>query len=483
MPKRLLDVGQFSDTTLQLSATSRDAEKSYAIASYAWGVGPQAKAIQQARTTQTNIEHRMSYGVELTSLPRTVRDLVKVARRIGHRYLWLDAFCIIQDDPDDRDNQLKTIVDFYKRADILISAASASQSDEGFLQPRSIEQSYGNIFDLRYKWSVSGHEVQGSLLFSEKDLNCASDKNPVDMRIWTFQEHFVSTRVISFGSRQIRWKCKECANVVDGGDYSPFLNDLEDSLHVAFSPSQYPDEDLVEKNWRVQAWLQIIEQYSSRQYSRPEDRLPAFYESISRLALFMEWGIPECVEGIWTPDASRQLLWKKEAPLGAQELSQCPKYGPSWSWATLPGAVTYDTSAWLRDLGDSVKVIFFEKSSEEPAYLVVEGFLQEAYWDEQYFGPDKPCLSEENTRLVHVDWDIETASQQVFLLDLAPKWKSCMSMGLVLVQVEGQRTYFERRGRFEVIEDGSADLSEKLEDDQNILYSDHMGSFQKVSII
>ncbi|KAM5527900.1 heterokaryon incompatibility protein [Fusarium oxysporum f. sp. phaseoli] len=260
MPKRLLDVGQFSDTTLQLFATSRDAEKSYAIASYAWGVGPQAKAIQQARTTQTNIEHRMSYGVELTSLPRTVRDLVKVARRIGHRYLWLDAFCIIQDDPDDRDNQLKTIVDFYKRADILISAASASQSDEGFLQPRSIEQSYGNIFDLRYKWSVSGHEVQGSLLFSEKDLNCASDKNPVDMRIWTFQEHFVSTRVISFGSRQIRWKCKECANVVDGGDYSPFLNDLEDSLHVAFSPSQYPDEDLVEKNWRVQAWLQIIEQ-------------------------------------------------------------------------------------------------------------------------------------------------------------------------------------------------------------------------------
>ncbi|EXL64523.1 hypothetical protein FOPG_19214 [Fusarium oxysporum f. sp. conglutinans race 2 54008] len=259
IPKRPLDVGQFGDTTLQLFATSRDAQKSYAIASYAWGVGPQAKAIQQARTTQ------------------------------------------------------------------------------------------------------------GSLLFSEKDLNCALDTNPVDMRIWTFQEHLISTRVISFGSRQTRWKCKEFANTIDGGDYAVSCNDLEHSLHVAFSPSQYPDENLVEKDWRVQAWLEIIEQYSSRQYSRPEDRLPAFYESITRLALFIEWGMSECVEGIWMPDASRQLLWKKETPLGAQELSQCPKYGPSWSWATLPGAVTYDTSAWLRDLGDSVKAIFFEKSSEEPA--------------------------------------------------------------------------------------------------------------------
>ncbi|KAF9766837.1 hypothetical protein IL306_000690 [Fusarium sp. DS 682] len=375
------------------------------------------------------------------------------------------------------------MVDFYKRADILISAASASQSDEGFLQPRSIDQSYGNIFELRYKWNLSSHEAQGSLLFSEKDLNCASDKNPVDMRIWTFQEHLVSSRVISFGSRQIRWKCQEYANVVDGSEYWFSPGDLEYSLDIAFSPSPYPDENPVEKNWRVQAWLEIIEQYSCRQYSRPADRLPAFYESISLLAPRVGWRTSEYVEGIWKSDASRQLLWKKAKPLGSQELSRCRKYGPSWSWATLPEAVIYDIGAWLRDLGDTAKAVSVEKDTENPACLVIEGYIQEAYWEEEYFGPDKPRRTDKNTLLVHVAWDIEMTPQPVFLLDLAPTWELHMSIGLVLVQVAGQEGRFERRGRFEMMKNGSAVLGEQLKDEQNILYSDQKSSPQKVLII
>ncbi|CAJ0552226.1 Ff.00g062050.m01.CDS01 [Fusarium sp. VM40] len=158
MPKRLLDVGHSNEPVLHLFETSDDTQKAYAIASYAWGSGPQAKAIQQALTTRANIGSRMSDGLQLSILPRTIRDLVEVTRRIGHRYLWLDAFCIVQDDPDETRHLFITMVDFYKRADILISAASASQSDEEFLHPRSIDQSYGSIFELRYKWNFSGHE-------------------------------------------------------------------------------------------------------------------------------------------------------------------------------------------------------------------------------------------------------------------------------------------------------------------------------------
>ncbi|WZH45923.1 HET domain-containing protein [Fusarium acuminatum] len=484
MPKRLLDVGHFNEPVLHLFATSDDAQKSYAIASYAWGSGPQAKAIQQAQTTKSNIGSRMSYGLQLSSLPRTIRDLVEVTRRIGHRYLWLDAFCIVQDDPVETKHLFGIMVDFYKRADILISAASASHSDEGFLHPRSIDQSFGSIFKLHYKWNLSGHEGQGSLLFSENNLDCALDNNPLDMRIWPFQEHLVSSRVIIFGSRQIRWKCKEYDDLVDGGAYS--YNNLEYQLEVAFSPSSYPTEDCVEKNWRVQAWLELIEDYSRRQYTQPKDRLPAFHETISRLAPLMGWRTSDCVGGIWKSDASRQLLWRKEKPLGlgGLELSRCREYGPSWSWATLPEAVIYDTGAWLRNLGDTVKIIFPEKDTENPTCLVIEGHIQEAYCEGQYFDPDEPRRADENTLLVHVAWDIEMAPQSVFLLDLAPVWKSHMSMGLVLVQVEGYEARFERRGRFEVIKDGSAMISEQLNDDpNNILYSDQKSLFQQVSII
>ncbi|KPA35680.1 tol protein [Fusarium langsethiae] len=128
----------------------------------------------------------MSHGMELTRLPRTIRDLVEVSRRIGYQYLWIDELCIIQDDPNDRSDQVYTMADFYKGAEILISAASASHSGEGFLQRRTIEQSYGNVFELPYQWKLSDEPVQGSLLLSDKNLNCGLDKLPLDMRIWTF---------------------------------------------------------------------------------------------------------------------------------------------------------------------------------------------------------------------------------------------------------------------------------------------------------
>jgi hypothetical protein len=200
----------------------------------------------------------------------------------------------------------------------------------------------------------------------------------------------------------------------------------------------------------------------------------------------MGWRTSDCVRGIWRSDTSRQLLWRKEKPLGlgGLELSRCRDYGPSWSWATLPEAVIYDTGAWLRDLGDTVKIISPEKDTENPTCLVIEGHIQEAYWEGQYFDPDKPHRTDESTLLVHEAWDIEMTPQSVFLLDLAPAWKSHMSMGLVLVQVEGYEARFERRGRFEVIEDGSAVMNEQLNDDpNNILYSDQKSLFQQVSII
>jgi hypothetical protein len=482
MPKRLLDVGQFDETMIQLVETGDSTLETYAIASYAWGSGSQAVAIEEAKTTTKNIELRMISGMELASLPRTIQDLVEVTRRIGHRYVWLDAFCIIQDDLIEKPHQLNLIVEFYKRADVLISAASASNCDEGFLQPRSVDQCYGTIFDLPYRWKLPSHEIRGSLFFSEKVLNCATDKDPVDMRIWTFQEHLVSSRVISFGSRQIKWKCQKNGYAIDGGEYSRSYGDLEHQLEVAFCSSQHPSENDEEKNWRVQAWMTIVEQYSLREYSHPEDRVPAFYESISRLAPLLGWSTTECVDGIWKPDASRQLLWKKEKPLTAQETEEFQSSGPSWSWATLPGGVIYDTGAWLRKLGDSLQTIYFQEDPGTPRCLVVKGYTQEASGVDQHF-LDLMSHTNEDILLVEVDWDIEMAPQRVLLLDLSPNFRPRMDIGLVLVQVGEFTSHFKRCGRFRVIEGGLTARHEYPIDLQDILYSVQQSELHTVSII
>ncbi|KAF4459055.1 hypothetical protein FALBO_14194 [Fusarium albosuccineum] len=278
------------------------------------------------------------------------------------------------------------MAEFYKRADVLVSAASASHCGEGFLQPRNVDQCYGAIYKLPFKWEFPNREVKGSMFLCEKTLNYISDEDPLHMRIWTYQEHLVSTRVISFGTRQIKWKCQKDGNVVDGGDCSIPDGDLEHHLNEAFSPSPYSSENLVEINWRVQAWMKIVEKYSFRHYSRPQDRLPAFFESISYLAPFVGWPTSECLAGIWKADATRQLLWKKEKPLSAEESNLDQISGPSWSWATLPGGVIYDFGVQLRDLNDSFKTIEFVEEPETPLRLVTGGYIQEAYWKEEFFG-------------------------------------------------------------------------------------------------
>lgn len=477
MPKRLLGVGQLGDPVIGLLETSDDAKVSFAIASYAWGTGSQADAIQRAQTTKENIGYRIASGIEVASLPKTIQDLIEVTRQIGHQYLWLDAFCIVQDDSDEGRQQFNSIAEFYKQADVLISAASASNCDNGFLQSRIVGQCYSSVFELPYEWKIDGHKTQGSLLLSEMDLNCATDNEPVHTRIWTFQEHLVSSRVISYGSRQIKWTCQEEKNSVDGGNYYEMADGLEDNLRIAFSPSPYPSETPEERRWRVSSWMEIVTEYSKRDYSRPEDRVPALNEAMSLLAPRMGWTREQCVYGIWKAEASRQLLWKKDKPLTTHEVEEFKasakdgKLGPSWSWATLPGGVTYDIGSQLRKLNDTNPSVEFQDINGQPRCLTMEAFVQEAKWIKS----STIDVSAEDVQIFQVDLDAEMPLQPVFLLDLSAAYQPPLTMGLVLEMIPGHLLRFERRGRFEAVR--------FKPDGLYVLFSDKGGLFKKVTIV
>ncbi|KAF5574577.1 hypothetical protein FPCIR_13540 [Fusarium pseudocircinatum] len=287
------------------------------------------------------------------------------------------------------------------------------------------------------------------------DLDGLTDNDPVHKRIWTFQEHLVLSRVISFGSRQIKWTCQQEKNVVDGSNYCEMIGGLEDNLRTAFSPSEYPSETLMGKDFRVWGWMVIVEEYSKRDYSRLEDRVPAFYEAMSRLAPLMGWTIDQGVYGIWKTDASRQILWKKDETLSTQEFEELQasakdgQLGPSWSWATLSGGVIYDIGSQLRRLGDTNPTIEFQKIDGQPPLLTIEGFTRETDWIENY-AVEGPA---EDVKLFQVDLDVEMPPQPVILLDLSASFESPFSMGLVLVKVAGYLMRFRRCGRFEAIED------------------------------
>jgi hypothetical protein len=95
LPTRVVDIGDGEDSPIRLQINQRGAQGQYAALSYCWGGDQPYKMI---------ISNQNSYTKELAStvFPKTLSDAIRVCREVGLRYIWIDALCIIQDDPKDK---------------------------------------------------------------------------------------------------------------------------------------------------------------------------------------------------------------------------------------------------------------------------------------------------------------------------------------------------------------------------------------------
>jgi hypothetical protein len=95
-PSRIIEIKQVrGQRHLRLSEAKFDPPEPYAALSYCWG------GDQHMKTTSKNIlRHRTR--INMQDLPVTVRDAILVADRLGILKVWVDAFCIIQDDQLDK---------------------------------------------------------------------------------------------------------------------------------------------------------------------------------------------------------------------------------------------------------------------------------------------------------------------------------------------------------------------------------------------
>ena len=71
-------------------------------------------------------------------LPKQFQDAVLVTRMLGIQYLWIDSLCIIQDSPEDWQEQSALMGQIYADAWLNISISGEAQMDRGFLNERNI---------------------------------------------------------------------------------------------------------------------------------------------------------------------------------------------------------------------------------------------------------------------------------------------------------------------------------------------------------
>ncbi|KIJ52112.1 hypothetical protein M422DRAFT_58761 [Sphaerobolus stellatus SS14] len=110
LPDRVIDC---SDTKRAKIVLTRGTKGSYATLSYVWG-GP------QPMTTTENIDEYVKNGLEVSKYPQTIQDAIVATHNLGQRYLWIDAFCIIQDSKEDKARQLGMMRDIYRNAHVIV---------------------------------------------------------------------------------------------------------------------------------------------------------------------------------------------------------------------------------------------------------------------------------------------------------------------------------------------------------------------------
>ena len=386
MPTRLLHVGAKKAVVIRLTDCNDESPVLYAALSYCWG-GPKANKLQ---TTRATVASRYE-GFDFRRLPRTLKDAVTTTRALGLDYLWVDCFCIIQDDEDDKNREIAKMSRIYGNSTVTISAARAERCTDGFLQERDLTACYKQVYELPFI-GEDGAPTGQTVFCSEGELR-RSERDPIDCRAWPLEEHRLPSRLMRFGTYQVVLIHRNPENLheevqVDGGYAKP-----------SEKPERFSDDEAAQI---LTEWRSDIVRYTSRSITQPKDRLPAIAAVAEIYGRRLGSGPQDYLAGLWRQGLPGQLLWyipddqipRRSLRLLADNINT----SPSWSWQYAPGGVHYADEISGRHDRDLLEILDCETSlATEVEYgrvasgrLVVKGPLVRVMYDGGPFMMDSP---------------------------------------------------------------------------------------------
>ena len=465
LPTRVISVGNTSQNPFIYEPPSRKLG-TYAALSYCWG-----KSRIFTTTTSTLMQRKM--GFALNELPKTCRDAITVARELSIPYLWIDSLCIIQDSQADWETEAGQMCSVYQNALLTIAAADSPSSNSGLfltcpsrktikLETLANDGRTCEIFVRRAHTSW-----RFGFVHTHPETHCI-----LTTRGWTLQEVILSQRMLWFTASELAWECgAESACECDATPTSEWICQSDTRLmRTTLTRISSHSTDL------HHSWRALVQEFTRRDLTQATDRLPA----ISGLAASFKRHINSTyLFGLWKGELERHLLWCSDSFGNSAPQISCRSplgqgYAPTWSWASIPGAIWFSNLANQANFVSGLEILQVEVSQKgDNVYgpgtgtIIVRGslialelgvaeFLSVATNNTE--GTDHFCSMD--------DWlpDPEFADREClvgkplfflaigFLVKFPNSAQSCISLcdGLLLQQLGGAHNTFSRLGFIEV---------------------------------
>jgi len=329
LPKRVIEISGDPSVAPKLLVSTGETGQ-YVVLSHCWGKTPIAKLTD-------SLIPAFQKAIPFDLLSKSFSDAIDITRRLGFRYLWIDALCISQDNAEDWREEAPKMASYYGRSALMISATAAEDSSKGFLHDRHVPVSPMLGPERRYC-------LRQRLLRWDWDI----DRSILSTRGWAAQERMLSPRILHFTKRQLIWECAEGFKFEASGiqevqvgsgqiDQRFSKKKLQPYVTRAFEPPMdLIDEEVQRKDIleRVRAWQQCVDEYSSRSLTIPSDK----FHALSGVASIInhDGKMGQYLAGIWSNYVAAGLAWGRQYAL----LTPPPAYrAPSWSWASVDGTI------------------------------------------------------------------------------------------------------------------------------------------------
>jgi hypothetical protein len=369
LPRRVIDIGPEDSTPEPSLLETFNQPGRYITLSHCWGGG------SHIMTTTENVEQHKT-SIPYKDLPKTFRESIDVTRKLGHRYLWIDSLCIIQNDKSDWETEGAMMHQYYKNSSLTIAAADADNSAAGLFRAR-------NGLDYRpcmLPLHTPGSRPRKLYAFTNRmssDIKRSSLSNSFHSsrlysRAWVFQEQVLSRRTLSYAKDRMTLRCQEMVFE----ERVPFMQPVESFLKekpnmitrngdsrttdaaimrlqreaIFATPSATGFQDhgcsaspatkcFSDRDGFLVRWGNIVTEYTERNLTYQSDKLLAVQGIADAMAPILS---QPYFAGSWigtTRSIVLSLLWH------SQELKGRPctrvDIAPSWSWPSVSHRVVW----------------------------------------------------------------------------------------------------------------------------------------------